>query len=94
MTPNAMMQCYVQMSIYVVQAWPAAKGEQKRSISEKGEKKIEEDGFATLNARVYTMPATASIILWLKTFSYTRRALKTNSRACIRRRFESLLELF
>jgi len=39
MTPNAMIQCYVQMSIRVVQAGPAAKEEQKRSMSEKGIKK-------------------------------------------------------
>jgi len=75
-----------------VQAWPVTKGEQKHVRG--GRKKIEKDGFAALNARVYTMPATASIILRLKTFSYTRRALKTNRRACIRRRFESLLGLF
>lgn len=90
MTPDAVMERYVQMSIYVVQ--DIARGERgtKRSMSEEGVKKKkknrEKDGPA-LNARVYTMPATASIILRLKTFSYTRRVLKTNSRACIRRRF-------
>ncbi|KYN12082.1 Beta-1-syntrophin [Trachymyrmex cornetzi] len=51
-----------------------------------GRKKIEKDGFAALNVRVYMIPVTASIILRLKTFSYTRRALKTNRQACIRRR--------
>ena len=42
---NAMMQCYVKMSTYVVQAWPVAKGEQKRGMSEKGVKKNRERRF-------------------------------------------------